>query len=175
MHDTSEARVVIRGVVTMFRPCRLAAAADDAPGSAIARSRRLHCVLAVVASPPRWQQAFSVAEHAAVFGVMKRPTLMDQGFGVPRLDGQQGPRHRGCLEFGGPVLGARCTRCHQPCDRSCKRQLTERLPWRRQTAHEHGITLKNEAGMLAERRVILKPRELGAWSDIEMSVCAYIH
>src|SRR3989449_11042712 len=64
LDDPLERAVVVFGVIELA-----AAAGDDAPRAAVARSRRRHRVLAVIAAPALRQMGFAVAERPAVIGV----------------------------------------------------------------------------------------------------------
>ena len=85
LRDATEARVVISGIKTGVRGGLSDAAADDATCPSIARTDRLHGVLAVVAPGMGRQQTLPVAEHRAVLLVRERPALADQAEGVHRL------------------------------------------------------------------------------------------
>src|SRR5687768_14516183 len=65
LHDLAKTGVVVSGVVASVRlPHR--PAAHDAPGSPVARFRRLHGVLAPIAALVGREQALPVEEHRAV-------------------------------------------------------------------------------------------------------------
>jgi hypothetical protein len=84
--EAAEAAVVIVGVVVLDRR---ASAGDDPARAAIARTRRIHRVLAVIAARLRRQQAFAVLEHAVVLPIRIRPAARDQSQRIDRFRRQE--------------------------------------------------------------------------------------
>ena len=78
MNDFAKTRIVIVGVKTGIRRCRLQATTYDAPGSPAALTRCPDGIFTVVRADIGGKQPLPVAKHRAVLVVPKRPTLVDQ-------------------------------------------------------------------------------------------------
>jgi hypothetical protein len=70
-----ETLVVILGVETSFRLACIFTSANDATGASVSCTRRRHGVFMVEAALPGGQLPFAVAEHGAIFAIVKGAAL----------------------------------------------------------------------------------------------------
>ena len=78
MNDFAKTRIVIVGVKTGIRRCRLQATAHNAPGAPTALTGCPDGIFTVVRADIGGKQPLPVAKHRAILVVPKRSTLVNQ-------------------------------------------------------------------------------------------------